>query len=199
MSVKNKVVFGIFKTRAEVEHCIDDLKLSSFAVSDISFLTPDHEGSKEFEFSKSSKASFGTASGAGAGAAIGGALGLLVGFGALAIPGVGPFIAAGPLMSALAGVGVGGAIGGVSGGLIGLGMPEFEAKRYEGIIQNGGLLLSVHANSSEDVTRAKKCLEKAGATDVASTGSLKGEWNSYQTESPLRDRSQFNATETHTL
>ena len=137
---------------------------------------PDTMGSQNFAHTKGTKAPEGAATGVGAGAVIGGTLGLLAGIGALAIPGIGPFIAAGPIMAALAGAGVVGAIGGIGGALIGLGIPEYEAKRYEGVVKDGGILLSVHAASSDEVEKAKKCIERTGATDISSTGKAKGEW-----------------------
>jgi len=139
-------------------------------VSDISVLLPETGGAKDIGTEKATKAPEGAATGAGSGAVIGGTLGLLAGIGALAIPGVGPLIAAGPIMAALAGVGVGGAVGGVTGGLIGLGIPEFEAKRYEGRIHAGGILLSVHCDTSDEIKRAKQLIEGTGAEDVSSTG-----------------------------
>ncbi|MFN9066398.1 MAG: DUF3341 domain-containing protein, partial [Bdellovibrionales bacterium] len=147
-----------------------------FSTSDISVLMPEPTGSQEFAHTKGSKAPEGATTGATSGAVIGGTLGLLVGIGALAIPGVGPFIAAGPIMAALAGAGVGGAVGGIGGALIGFGIPEYEAKRYEGYMKNGGILLSVHAATSDEVDKAKKCLEDTGASDVSSTGEVKGDW-----------------------
>jgi hypothetical protein len=176
MSTKNKVVIGIYKTRNEVEEAIRTLKVEGFETSDISALLPDTDVSQKFAYSKGSKAPEGAATGAGTGAVIGGAMGLLAGIGALSIPGVGAFIAAGPLMATMAGMGMGGAIGGIAGSLIGLGMPEYEAKRYEGFVKNGGILLSVHADSSEEILKAKNCLEKTGAVDIASTGESKTEW-----------------------
>jgi hypothetical protein len=133
-------------------------------------LLPDVEGSREFAHEKHTKAPEGTATGAAAGGTIGGTLGLLAGIGALAIPGLGPFIAAGPIMGALAGVGVGGTVGGLVGALVGLGIPEFEAKRYEGRVKEGGVLLSVHCDTSQEITRAKDTLERTGAQDISSTG-----------------------------
>src|ERR1700743_332696 len=130
----------------------------------------DRRGSKDFAAEKNTKAPEGTAAGVGVGGAVGGSLGLLAGIGALAIPGVGPLIAAGPIMGALAGLGVGGAVGGLVGALIGLGIPEYEAKRYEGRVKDGGILVSVHCDSSEEVSRAKEILKATGAEDVASSG-----------------------------
>lgn len=176
MSGKNKAVLGIFKTRTEVETAVSALNADGFAASDISVLMPENAGSHDFAHTKATKAPEGAATGAGTGAVVGGTLGLLAGIGALAIPGFGPFIAAGPIMAALAGAGVGGAVGGVSGALVGFGIPEYEAKRYEGFVKNGGILLSVHTESDEQVERAKKCLERTGAEDIASAGEAKEDW-----------------------
>src|SRR6202044_2115187 len=131
---------------------------------------------KDFAVEKNTKAPEGTAAGATTGAVVGGALGWLAGIGALAIPGVGPLIAAGPIVAALTGVGVGGAIGGITGALIGMGIPEYEAKRYEGRIKDGGILLSVHCDDSNWTKRAKEILERTGATDIASTGESSADW-----------------------
>src|SRR5450755_757370 len=170
MAGKNTAAFGIYRDRTGVETAVDMLRDKGFRNTDISVLFPHNEGTKDFATEKNTKAPEGTAAGVGTGAVIGGALGWLAGIGALAIPGVGPFIAAGPIMAALAGVGVGGALGGVTGALIGMGIPEFEAKRYEGRVKDGGILLSVHSDSSEWTSKAKKILEATGAQDIASTG-----------------------------
>src|SRR6202163_3666780 len=138
---KNKSVFGIYSSRSAVENAVLALKNAGFQQSDVSVLLPENLGNREIATEKNTKAPEGTTAGVGTGAVIGGALGWLAGIGALAIPGVGPFIAAGPIMAALAGVGVGGAVGGITGALIGMGIPEFEAKRYEGRIKEGGILL----------------------------------------------------------
>lgn len=177
MSDKNKVVLGIYKTRLEVDSAVDALKADGFSTSDISVLMPDREGSQNFAHTKGTKSPEGATTGAGAGAVLGGAVGLLAGLGALAIPGIGPFIAAGPIMATLAGAGVGGAVGGIAGALIGLGIPEYEAKRYEGFIKDGGILLSVHTANSDELTNAKKCLERTGAKDISSTGEAMGDRN----------------------
>src|SRR5471030_3293723 len=163
---KNTAVFGIYKTRSEVENAVDALKLGGYANTDISVLMPHNAGSKEFAAEKNTKAPEGAATGAGTGLVIGGALGWLVGIGTLAIPGVGPFIAAGPIMAALAGAGVGGTVGGIAGALIGMGIPEYEAKRFEGRIKKGGILLSVHSDNSDSTKRAKEILTQTGAEDV---------------------------------
>jgi hypothetical protein len=167
---KKTAVFGIYSSLPSADSATDTLVRSGFPAADISALLPDNLGTKEIGTQKATKAPEGAATGAGSGAVLGGALGLLAGIGALAIPGVGPFIAAGPIMAALAGVGVGGAVGGFTGALIGLGIPEYEAKRYEGRIQKGGILLSVHCDTSEEIKRAKEVMKSTGAEDISSTG-----------------------------
>jgi hypothetical protein len=169
MAGKNTAVFGIYTTRRSVENAVDSLKIDGFRNTDISVLLPENEGTKDFAHEKQTKAPEGAAAGAGM-AHPGGTLGWLTGIGAIAIPGLGPFVAAGPIMAALAGVGVGAALGGVTGALVGLGIPEYEAKRYEGRIKSGGILLSVHCDDSAWVKRAKKILERTGASDISSTG-----------------------------
>ncbi|MEQ1352515.1 MAG: quinol:electron acceptor oxidoreductase subunit ActD [Candidatus Acidiferrum sp.] len=170
MMAKNKSVFGIYSSRSGVENAVVALKDSGFSHSDVSVLLPENLGSKEIATEKNTKAPEGATTGAGSGAVIGGTLGWLVGIGALAIPGLGPFIAAGPIMAALAGMGVGGAVGGVTGALVGMGIPEFEAKRYEGRIQKGGILLSVHCDTSDEIKRGKEILERTGAEDISTAG-----------------------------
>jgi hypothetical protein len=176
MAGKNTAVFGIYPTYSFVEGGVDALKSAGFRSTDISVLFPENVGSKDFAHKKETKAPEGAAAGAGSGAVVGGVLGWIVGIGALAIPGVGPFIAAGPIMAALAGVGVGGAIGGITGALIGMGIPEYEAKRYEGRLRDGGILLSVHSDSSQWTKRAKIVLEQTGAQDIASTGEASADY-----------------------
>ena len=170
MAGKNTAVFGTFRDRATVEEAVDALLANRFRAEDISVLLPENVGTKDLAHEKHTKAPEGAATGAGTGSVLGGTLGLLAGIGALAIPGLGPFIAAGPIMAALAGAGTVGIAGGVVGGLIGLGMPEFEAKRYEGMVREGHVLISVHCDSSEWVKRAKGVLENLGAQDISSTG-----------------------------
>jgi hypothetical protein len=170
MSKKNIAVFGICENRLRVERIVDALKLAGFRHSDISVLFPEGAGTRDFAHEKHTKAPEGAVTGAGTGAALGGALGWLVGIGALAIPGLGPFIAAGPIMAALAGAGVGGAVGGLAGALVGMGIPEYEAKRYEGMVKKGGMLISVHSDDREWSNRAKAILEQFGARDISSTG-----------------------------
>jgi len=175
-SSKNKAVFGIYRSVAQAELSVDRLLAAGFSNDDISVLLPDNQGTKDFAHEKNTKAPEGTASGVVAGGAIGGTLGLLAGIGAIAIPGVGPFIAAGPIMGALAGLGVGGAVGGVVGALAGVGIPEYEAKRYEGHIKEGGVLLSVHCDTSDEVGRAKDLLKHTGAQDISSTGEASADY-----------------------
>ena len=170
MAEKKTSVFGIYATRSDAENAADALIKGGFATSDISVLLPENLGPRSIGTEKSTKLPEGATTGAGTGAVLGGALGLLAGIGTLAIPGVGPLIAAGPIMAALAGVGVGGTVGGVVGGLIGLGVPEYEAKRYEGRIQKGGILLSVHCATSNEVSLAKDVMKRTGADDISSTG-----------------------------
>jgi hypothetical protein len=171
MSDKNVGVFGIFSTRVAVENATESLVRAGFPTSDISVLLPESLGGpKDMGTEKATKAPEGAAAGVTTGGVIGGALGVLAGVGLLAIPGLGPFIAAGPIMAGLAGLGVGGAVGGVTGALVGMGIPEFEAKRYEGRLKTGGILLSVHCDTSEEITRAKEVLKNTGAEDVSSTG-----------------------------
>lgn len=173
---KNVAVYAIYKSRVEAENAVSRLKFDGFRSSDVSVLFSDNESSKEFAHEKGTKAPEGGAVGAGAGAIIGGALGWLAGIGLLAIPAVGPFIAAGPIVGLLAGAGTAGVIGGVAGGLIGLGMPEYEAKRYEGIITTGGgILLSVHCDNDEWVEKAKHVLEATGGSDVAAASEAKAD------------------------
>ena len=166
----NTAVYGLYKDRPNIEEAVGALKLGGFRNTDISVLFPENQGSKDFAIEKETKAPEGAVTGGSSGAVVGGALGWLAGIGLLAIPGVGPFIAAGPIMAMLAGVGVGGAVGTIVGALIGMGMPEYEAKRYEGRIKEGGILLSVHGDSSEWVKKAKELLKNTGADDIASAG-----------------------------
>lgn len=184
MAGKNTAVFGIYRTREDVENAVNALRQAGFRNTDISVLFPDNEGTKDFAHKKNTKAPEGVATGATTGAVVGGTLGWLAGIGALAIPGLGPFIAAGPIMGALAGVGAGGAIGGLAGALIGMGIPEYEAKRYEGRIKEGGILLSVHSDDSTWTKRAKDILERTGAEDVSSTGEASADFS--KTDRPMR-------------
>jgi hypothetical protein len=170
MGSKKEAVFGIYARRVGAENATDALIQGGFSKTDISVLLPENMGSKDIGTEKATKAPEGAAAGASGGAVIGGTLGLLAGIGLLAIPGVGPLIAAGPIMAALAGLGVGGAVGGVTGALVGLGIPEYEAKRYEGRIKDGGILLSVHCDTSDEIKRAKEIMKRTGGEDISSTG-----------------------------
>lgn len=176
MAGKNTAVFGIYRTQGEVEFAVEQLRAEGFRQTDISVLFSENRGTKDFAVEKNTKAPEGTATGATTGAIIGGALGWLAGIGALAIPGVGPLIAAGPIVAVLTGIGVGGAVGGISGALIGMGIPEYEAKRFEGRIKEGGILLSVHCDDMEWTKKGKQILQRTGATDVSSTGEAHADW-----------------------
>jgi hypothetical protein len=162
----SKSVFGISTTQGQAERIIERLQAQGFASSDISVLLPDTSGTGDFGHVKSSKASEGVTAGATTGGVAGGALGLLAGIGALAIPGAGPFIAAGPIMAALSGAALGATTGGIVGGLIGLGIPEIEAKRYEEKLRKGNYLVSVRTENSDEIDRAKGIFKELHAEDV---------------------------------
>jgi hypothetical protein len=171
MSDKKVGVFGIYASRIAVETATNSLITAGFPASDISVLMPETQsGAKDMGTEKATKAPEGTTAGVTAGGAIGGALGVLAGIGLLAIPGLGPIIAAGPIMAGLAGLGVGGAVGGVTGALIGMGFPEFEAKRYEGHLQKGGILLSVHCDTPGEIMRAKEVVKSTGGENISTAG-----------------------------
>ena len=182
MAGKNTSVFGICKDIPHLERTVEVLRRSGFRSDDISTLFPDRTSTRDFAHEHNTKAPEGAAAGAGTGIVLGGTLGWLMGIGALAIPGLGAFIAAGPLMAALAGAGVGSAVGGLTGTLIGLGIPEFEARRYEGMVLSGGVLLSVHADNADWVRKAKKLLTDCQLTDIASSGEATAD-----TRSPVGD------------
>jgi len=167
--MSKKSVICIAKTEAQAILIVNQLKASNFSNNDISVLFPD-KGSRDFAHEQHARAPEGATAGGVTGGILGGALGWLVGTGALVIPGVGPFIAAGPIMAALGGAAVGGAVGGLTGVLVGLGIPEYEAKRYEGKVRNGNLLISVHTDNSDEIKRAKEIFKREGAEDVSSTG-----------------------------
>ena len=177
MAGKNTAVFGIYPDYPSVEFGVQALKDEGFRNTDISVLFPENLGNKDFAHEKNTKAPEGAATGASTGAVVGGVLGWLAGIGSLAIPGVGPFIAAGPVMAALAGLGAGGALGGIAGGLVGLGMPEYEAKRYQGRIRDGGILLSVHSDGSTWTKHAKSVLERTGAQNLSSAGEASADFD----------------------
>jgi hypothetical protein len=176
MSGKNTAVFGIYPTRAAAEECVDVLRQAGFRNTDISALFPDNAGTKDFAVEKNTKAPEGAATGASSGAVVGGVLGWLAGIGLLAIPGVGPLLAAGPILAALAGAGAVGVAGGIVGALVGFGIPEYEAKRYEGRVKHGGILLSVHCDDSHWVKRAEEVLKRTGAEDISSTGEASADY-----------------------
>lgn len=188
MAGKNTAVFGIYKSTSQAEYAVDQLTAAGFSNNDISVLLSDNRSTKEFAHEKNTKAPEGTATGATTGGVIGGTLGVLAGIGAIAIPGLGPFIAAGPIMAALAGVGAGGVVGGIVGALVGMGMPEYEAKRYEGRVKDGGLLLSVHCNTSDEIDRAKDILKRTGAEDISSAGEKAVSTHGVYTDKPRADR-----------
>ncbi len=169
----SKAVFCIANNEAQAERIVGDLKAAKFSNNDISVLFPDKTGTRDFAHEQNTKAPEGAATGAGTGGVLGGALGWLAGIGALAIPGVGPLIAAGPIVAALSGAAVGAAVGGLTGALVGMGIPEFEAKRYEGKVKEGNILISVHTENGEQATMAKNIFEAAGADDIASSGEAK--------------------------
>jgi Heat induced stress protein YflT len=188
MAGKNTAAFGIYKNRAAAESAVDRLTAEGFSNKDVSVLMSDNSGSKDFATEKNTKAPEGATTGVGVGGAVGGTLGLLAGIGALAIPGVGPLIAAGPIMAGLAGLGVGGAVGGLVGALVGMGIPEYEAKRYEGRVKDGGILLSVHCNTSEEISKAKDILKATGAEDIASSGEKSVSTHGVDTDRQATDR-----------
>lgn len=196
MAGKNTAAFGIFSTRSAAETAVDRLTAAGFSHQDVSVLMADQTGSKDFAAEKNTKAPEGTATGVTVGGVTGGTLGLLAGLGALAIPGVGPLIAAGPIMGALAGLGVGGAVGGLVGALVGMGIPEYEAKRYEGRVKDGGILVSVHCDSSEEVSRAKDILREAGGDDVASSGEKAVSSHTANTDAVTDRGAEYGRTET---
>ncbi len=184
MAGKNTAVYGIYRRRSDAETAVDQLRTSGFRNEDISVLLQDNVGTKDFAHEKHTKAPEGAAAGAVAGGAVGGTLGALAGLGALAIPGIGPLVAAGPIVAALAGVGSGGVVGGLIGAFAGMGIPEFEAKRYEGLVKEGGLLLSVHCDNGDWADKAKVLLKRTGAEDVSSAGEASADYA--KTDKPMK-------------
>ena len=170
MAGKNTAVFGIYPSRDAAEEAVTSLQRAGFRDTDISVLMADNQGTKDFATERHTKAPEGTVAGVTAGGAIGGVIGGLIGAGVLLIPGLGPLVAAGPIIAALTGVGAGGVVGGIIGALSGMGLPEYEAKRYEGRIKQGGILLSVHCDNSDWVKEAKEILQQTGADDISSAG-----------------------------
>jgi hypothetical protein len=190
MSGKNTAVFGIYQTREGAEEAVDSLRRAHFRNTDISALFPDNAGTKDFAHEKNTKAPEGATTGATSGAIAGGVLGWLAGIGALAIPGIGPFIAAGPIVTALAGAGALGALGGIVGALVGMGIPEYEAKRYEGRVKHGGILLSVHCDDHDWVKRAEEILKRTGAENISSTSEASADF-AVSDKPMLRTRGQI--------
>jgi hypothetical protein len=176
MPGKNTAVFGIYPDRVAAEEAVSSLRAAGFRSTDVSVLLPENSGTKDLAHEKHTKAPEGAATGGFAGGIAGGVLGWLTGIGALTIPGLGPLIAAGPIVAALAGAGAVGALGGIMGGLAGMGVPEYEARRYEGRIREGGVLLSVHCDSREWVKKAKQILADTGAQDVAPSSEKPGDF-----------------------
>lgn len=176
MPIKNTAVFGIYPDRPAVEQAVDYLRSAGFRATDVSVLFPENQGTKDFAHEKNTKAPEGATTGVVAGGLTGGVLGWLTGIGALAIPGLGPLIVAGPIVAALAGAGAVGALGGIVGALVGMGIPEYEAKRYEGRIREGSVLLSVHCDSADWVKLARKVLAETGAQDISAAGEKRGDF-----------------------
>jgi len=176
MAGKNTAVFGIYPSRLAVEEAVEHLRTAGFRSTDISVLFPDNQGTKDFAHEKNTKAPEGSTTGVVAGGITGGVLGWLTGIGALFIPGLGPLIAAGPIVAALAGAGAVGALGGIIGALVGMGIPEYEARRYEGRIREGGVLMSVHCDTADWVRRAKEVMKQTGGQDVGVEGEKAGDY-----------------------
>jgi hypothetical protein len=176
MAGKNTAVYAIYPDQLTAEDAVEALKEAGFRNTDISALFPDNQGTKDFAHEKHTKSPEGAVAGGTSGAVIGGALGWLAGIGALAIPGIGMFVAAGPIMAMLGGIGVGGALGGLTGALVGAGIPEYEAKRYEGRIRKGGILISVHCDDDDWIKRARKILMQTGGEDIASSSEAKADF-----------------------
>jgi hypothetical protein len=166
----NKAVFCIAGSEEQAVQIVEEARDLGFSPDDISVLLPDKGSTREFAHEKGTKAPEGAATGAVTGGVLGGVAGWLIGIGALAIPGLGPFIAAGPIMAALSGAAVGATAGGLTGALVGMGIPEYEAKRYEGRVRDGNILISVHADDRDRVSRAKEIMQRAGAEDISTSG-----------------------------
>ncbi len=184
MPDKNIAAFGLYPSQAAVEEAVARFRDAGFRGADVSVLLPENAGTNDLAHERHSKAPEGAATGASSGAVLGGALGWLVGIGALAIPGIGPFIAAGPIVAALAGIGAVGTLGGITGALVGAGMPEYEAKRYEGRLKHGGILLSVHCDNEEWSKRAVEMLKSTGAEDVATTSEAEADFGTSDKPTP---------------
>ena len=182
--MSNTAVFGIYPSYDAVDAAVGALRAAGFRNTDISVLVPKNEGNKDLAHVRATKAPEGASAGAGSGALLGGTLGWLVGIGALTIPGLGPLIAAGPIVAALAGAGAGGTLGGMTGALVGAGIPEYEAKRYEGRVRHGGILLSVHADDTQWSRKAKEILERTGAEDISATSEVRGDFANTEKPTP---------------
>lgn len=193
---KNMAVFGIYPSRESIDEGIAELREAGFRNVDISVLLPQNVGSKELAHEKATKAPEGGAAGAASGAVIGGAAGWLAGVGILAIPGLGPFFVAGPIVALLAGAGAGGAVGGVIGALVGLGIPEYEAKRYEGRLRKAGILLSVHCDDSAWARNAETILKETGAEDISTTSERKADFAAAGRPARRREPARHEARET---
>ncbi len=175
---KNISVYALFSNRSSLEYAVTSLEQRGFRQEDVSVLLPENLGNKDLVTEKNTKSPEGAMAGGATGGVVGGTLGWLVGIGALAIPGLGPFIAAGPIIAALAGVGAGAALGGLTGGLVGMGMPEFEAKRYEGRVKSGGSLISVHCDNDDWADRAERILRETGGEDITKAGQASADYDS---------------------
>jgi len=181
---KNIAVFGIYANERDAAEAVDQLRQAGFRNADVSVLIAENAGNKDFAHEKSTKAPEGATTGAATGAILGGALGWLAGIGSIVIPGIGPFLAAGPIVAMLSGLGAGGVLGGFAGAIVGAGIPEYEAKRYEGRVRNGGVLLSVHSDDSEWAKTAKEVLVRTGAEDVSSTHEAKADFGATDRPEP---------------
>jgi hypothetical protein len=166
----NRSALCLVDTEAQADAVVAKLRSAGFSDNDISVLFPDKGSTRDFAHKKATKLPEGATVGASTGGVVGGTIGLLAGIGALAIPGLGPFIAAGPIMAALSGGAIGAGVGGLTGALVGLGIPEYEAKRYEGKVKEGGILISVHSENNDETNRAKNIFKEEGAHDISSTG-----------------------------
>lgn len=183
MTVKNIAAFGIFPDQETVNEAIETLRTAGFRQTDVSVLFPENLGSKDFAHERHSKAPEGAVAGGGSGAVLGAAFGWLVGAGALLIPGLEAMHAAGPVMGMMGGMGAGVAFGGLAGALFGSGVPEYEAKRYEGRVRKGGILVSVHCDNAEWSKAARDILKRTGARDISTTGEARADFA--RTEKPM--------------
>lgn len=186
MAIKNISAFGIYPDQATVQEAMEAFRSAGFRSADISVLYPDNLGSKDFAHERHSKAPEGAVVGGGSGAAVGAAIGWLTGAGALLIPGMEAFAAAGPVMGMLGGMGVGVTLGGLGGAALGAGIPEYEAKRYEGRVRKGGILLSVHCDNAQWAKTARQILKRTGATDISTAGEARADFARSEKPMPRR-------------